>query len=143
MKSEIKIALILLFALLFIGLCVVVIFSVDNRSYKLNLPNQEKLKNISIENQERQEEVTDVEKIKEIIYVLSGSGKGRITKEESISDFPVNANAVIGVNFNFKESGASTIFIYIKNNKYYIEQPYNGVYKISGDEYNLVANYIR
>ncbi len=30
-----------------------------------------------------------------------------------------------------------------KNNSYYIEQPYNGIYQISGDEYNSIEKLVR
>ena len=33
--------------------------------------------------------------------------------------------------------------VYKKNNSYYIEQPYNGIYQISGDEYNSIEKLVR
>ena len=53
---------------------------------------------------------------------------------------PLKANIEdeLKVDFNFIEAGVSTIFVYKKNNSYYIEQPYNGIYQISGDEYNSI-----
>ena len=36
----------------------------------------------------------------------------------------------IKVDFQFIEAGVYTIFVYKKNNSYYIEQPYNGIYQI-------------
>ena len=41
------------------------------------------------------------------------------------------------------EAGVSTISVYKKNNSYYIEQPYNGIYQISGDEYNSIEKLVR
>lgn len=32
--------------------------------------------------------------------------------------------------------------VYKKNGKYFIEQPYNGIYRISPDEYNSIGKYI-
>ena len=49
----------------------------------------------------------------------------------------------IKVDFHFIEAGVSTIFVYKKNNSYYIEQPYNGIYQISGDEYNSIEKLVR
>jgi len=111
----------------------------DRNNYELNLPQLEKLKNISLQQNENKKIINDNEEMKDLLYVLNGIN--RTTKEESIQDEPVNINNEIKVDFNFMESGTSTIFIYEKNNKYYIEQPYNGIYQISGDEYNSIQKY--
>ena len=69
-------------------------------------------------------------------------GVKRITETESIQDSPVNVDNEIKVNFYFDEENCSTLFVYKKNFKYYIEQPYNGIYRISADEYNAIEKYI-
>ncbi len=141
MKKETKIAIIIFLILLFIITFILIIL--NKKNYELNLPEQEKLKSITIEIQANQKEIIDTQEIQDIIYILNNSGKGRNTKQESINDFPVNTENIITVKFNFEEEGTSTIFVYIRNNNYYIEQPYNGIYKISGDEYNSIEKYIR
>lgn len=70
-------------------------------------------------------------------------GIKRITETESIQDSPVNVDNEIKINFYFDEENCSTVFVYKKNFKYYIEQPYNGIYRISADEYNAIEKYIR
>ena len=60
-----------------------------------------------------------------------------------ISAGDVNIDDEIKVDFHFIEAGVSTIFVYKKNNSYYIEQPYNGIYQISGDEYNSIEKLVR
>lgn len=141
MKKETEIAIIILLIFLFIITFILIIL--NKKNYELNLPEQEKLKSITIEIQANQKEIMDTQEIQDIIYVLNNSGKGRNTKQESINDFPVNTENIITVKFNFEEEGTSTIFVYIRNDNYYIEQPYNGIYKISGDEYNSIEKYIR
>ncbi len=141
MKKETKIAIIILLIFLFTITFILIIL--NKRTYELNLPKQEKLKSITIETQANQKEITDTQEIQDIIYILNNSGKGRNTKQESINDFPVNTEEIITVKFNFEEEGTSIIFVYIRNDNYYIEQPYNGIYKISGDEYNSIEKYIR
>ena len=113
----------------------------DRRTYSLNLPQLEKLKSISLEQNANGKVISGNEEMKDILYVLNGTK--RVTKNESIQDAPVNIDNEIKVDFNFIESGTSTIFVYKKNNNYYIEQPYNGIYQISGDEYNSIEKYIR
>ena len=138
MKKKVKIALLVLFIALFM----VMIGIMYPRNYALTIPQAETLKSIFLESQEQQEEITDITKIHDIIYVLSNSGKGRNTKKESISDSPVNANTVIKIAFQFAEGGTSIIFVYQKDNHYYIEQPYNGIYRISEDEYHSIETYV-
>ncbi len=113
----------------------------DRRTYELNLPQLENLKSISLEQNAKGKVVSDNEEMKDILYVLNG--KERTTKEESIQDAPINIDNEIKVDFQFIENGVSTIFVYKKNKSYYIEQPYNGIYQISGDEYNSIEKLIR
>ena len=113
----------------------------DRRTYTLNLPQLEKLESISLNQNEKDISINGREEMKDILYVLNGTK--RVTKNESIQDAPVNIDDEIKVDFHFIEAGVSTIFVYNKNNSYYIEQPYNGIYQISGDEYNSIEKLVR
>ena len=137
MRKEVKIALVVLGIILLVGIIVGIFLNSNKRNYELNLPQQEKLSSIVIKSN------TNSEEIKDIIYVLSESGNGRTTKEESIQDYPVNSDNIVQVNFVFNESGESTLFVYMKNGNYYLEQPYNGIYRINGDAYNSIEKFIR
>lgn len=143
MRKEVKIALVVLGIILLVGIIVGIFLNSNKRNYELNLPQQEKLSSIVIKSNTNSAEVTDNEEIKDIIYVLSESGNGRTTKEKSIQDYPVNSDNIVQVNFVFNESGKSTLFVYMKNGNYYLEQPYNGIYRINGDEYNSIEKFIR
>lgn len=81
--------------------------------------------------------------MEDLIYVLSGSDDSKRTKEESISDAPWGAQELLKVDFYFAEGGTSTLFAFRKSGQYYMEQPYNGIYRISGDEYSTVEKYVR
>lgn len=115
----------------------------SKKEYTLTLPKEENIESVFFEKDNNRKEVKDTEEIKDIIYVLSGSGKGRTTKEESIQDYPVNAENIIKIEFDFKEGGQSLLYVYKKSEKMYIEVPYNGIYRISGDEYNSMEKYTR
>lgn len=143
MRKEVKIALVVLGIILLVGIIVGIFLNSNKRNYELNLPQQEKLSSIVIKSNTNSAEVTDNEEIKDIIYVLSESGNGRTTKEESIQDYPVNSDNIVQVNFVFNESGESTLFVYMKNGNYHLEQPYNGIYRINGDAYNSIEKFIR
>ena len=115
MRKEVKIALVVLGIILLVGIIVGIFLNSNKRNYELNLPQQEKISSIVIKSNTNSAEVTDNEEIKDIIYVLSESGNGRTTKEESIQDYPVNSDNIVQVNFVFNESGKSTLFVYMKN----------------------------
>lgn len=78
--------------------------------------------------------ITD-EKEKQVIITYLNSNN-RKTKKLSVNDYPYNADEVIKI--NIKKESIRTIYVYKSNNKFYIEPPYNGVYKISDEEYNLI-----
>lgn len=113
----------------------------DRRTYTLNLPKLEKLESISLKQNEKNVIIDDKEKMQDILYILNGTK--RVTKNESVQDVPININNEIQIACNFIETGKSIIFVYNKNNSYYIEQPYNGIYQISGDEYNSIEKLIQ
>lgn len=141
-----KTSKIVLFAALGIIVLVVLVIGIfyhfrDRRTYTLNLPQLEKLESISLNQNEKDISINGREEMKDILYVLNGTK--RVTKNESIQDAPVNIDDEIKVDFHFIEAGVSTIFVYKKNNSYYIEQPYNGIYQISGDEYNSIEKLVR
>ncbi len=119
---------------------IVFFFQMHRRTYSLDLPQAETLGNVVISTDTTKEEITDREKIKDLIYVLEGNG--RTTRRESINDFPVNAETPIKIEFCFARGGSSVLYAYTQENRYYIEQPYNGIYQISGDEYNSAAKYV-
>ena len=133
-----------LFAILVCGALVLGLTGCGSKKeYTLTLPKEENIESVFFEKDNNKKEVKDTEEIKDIIYVLSGSGKGRTTNEESVQDYPVNAEDIIKIEFNLKDEKQSTLFVYKKNGKMYIEVPYNGIYRISGDEYNSMKKYTR
>lgn len=114
--------------------------TMNTNQYTLQLPLMEgSFETITIEQNEIETTIEDRNEINDIINILSGTG--RKTRTESIQDFPANVENVISVHFNCGE--IFTLFVYKKNNEYFIEQAYNGIYRISADEYNSIEKYIR
>ena len=136
-----KFFIILIIILLMLMILGIFYYFMNSRTYNLKLPQLEKLESISLEQDTNKKVINDNEKMKDIINILNETK--RTSKEESIQDSPVNTTNKIKIDFNFKETGASTLFVYERNNKYYIEQPYNGIYRISMDEYNSIEKYIK
>ena len=140
MKKEIIIFIIVLFLCIGAVTGIYCYNKLNKRTYSLELPIVEEISNITLEKNAKNIEVNDSQEIKNIIDILGGIK--RITKKESIQDMPVNVENEIKINFNIINNVTETIFVYKKKNKYYIEQPYNGIYEISENEYNSIEKYI-
>lgn len=113
------------------------------RSYALHLPDFADLKSVTLTQQGGEEvELVDADG-EDVLFILKGNG--RTTKTESIQDAPVNVDGWIKVDMSFWKGGAATLFVYqrssARDREYFIEQPYNGIYEISGDEYNAIEKY--
>lgn len=134
----------LIYKITFIIICILIVMGLNfhyrnRRTYELNTPPIEKLTSIVIEQNAKGVIVSETEEMEDILKVLNGVK--RITKEESVQDFPIDVSNEIKVDMNF-ENGTSTIFAYKEGNKCFIEQPYNGIYKISEEEYNWLEYFI-
>ena len=113
---------------------------INKYSYTLNIPSDDSVYSINLEQNGKRIEVSEQDKIKDIIYIISEVK--RTTTNESIQDSPINVENEIKIDFEYEENKTSTVFVYKKNCKYFIEQPYNGIYRISPDEYNSIEKYI-
>lgn len=122
--------------------CIILyIFFMNKNIYTLNIPKADDLSSITLQSENATKEITDVKVMEDIISVLNGNG--RMTKEESINDSPADGEQTIKVELNSKEKGSSIIYVYEKKDCYYLEQPYNGIYEISGDEYKSLEKYLQ
>ncbi len=112
----------------FLFLCLVCILALTACGKKTNpitLPQTEDITSIDITVGEKTVNQTDKNWISEIIADISNSEP---TNKESITDVPQVEN-YIKIDFQF-ETGTSTLFAYEDSGKYYVEQPYQGIYKI-------------
>ena len=127
--------------------CVSTILGVlySNKVYKsfyvLNIPSEGNVYNISLEKNWKRTKVNEQDKIKNIINIIGGVK--RTTTNESVQDSPINVENEIKIDFEYDENKTSTVFVYKKKGKYFIEQPYNGIYRISLDDYSSIEKYIR
>lgn len=113
------------------------VFWLRNRYvYELTLPKQEEISRIVFKDEEG---ACIVQGDKWEIYQIL-QGEDRSTRKESVQDYPVNAERVFQMDFVWKEGKTSTVFAYQKGGKYYIEQPYNGIYEIAEEEYWLLQS---
>ena len=110
-------------------------------SYVLNIPPESNVYNISLEQNGKRTQVNEQDKINDIINIVGEVKK--TTTNESVQDSPINVENEIKIDFEYDENKTSTVFVYKKKGKYFIEQPYNGIYRISLDDYSSIENYIR
>lgn len=110
----------------------------NKRTYEMRLPKAEDIQKITFEKNGKTGGFDDEEVIQQFLRIINETK--RITKQESIQDMPINVENVIKISFYLKQSGASTVFAYQKNDQYYIEQPYNGIYPILKEEYKIIEN---
>lgn len=80
-------------------------------------------------------EVSSKTLIAEIITAITNE---RTTKQKSERDLPDVQEYYI---ITFKDT-EQKIYMYIKDDQYYIEEPYNGMYKISQEEYDKIMQYL-
>lgn len=139
-KRDLIIGIFVIFAIILIAILLYINIE-DKNIYTLNLPILDDISSISISQNETDVEFNNQSDIKQILDILTSDS--RTTTTNSVQDFPVNAVDVITINFYHKIGGSSTIFVYKRNERNYLEQPYNGIYQISEDEYNYIINLIK
>ena len=134
--------------LLLIALCIclvitlilfgLIFYFVNRKTFVLSLPKLEEIESISLKTDNNTSDITTVTEISNILHSIMGI---RFTHNNSIQDFPVNATGVVTINFKCNDKTFS-VYAYNRKNKYYIEQPYNGIYEISKKDYDYLYNYL-
>lgn len=134
--------IVILIAFILVILIFTLCFDIINKpKYNLKLPEISDVSSIFVTLNDNEVKLDKEEEITSIITTLMSNG--RTTKIESIQDFPVNVSNVITIKIYHKSSGSSTLFVYERKGNYYLEQPYNGIYEISSDEYNSILNFTK
>lgn len=113
------------FSLFLSLICVLTLVACGKKADPITLPQTDEIKSIDITVGENTVNHSDKTWISEVIADISGSEP---TKKESVQDVP-RAESYIKIDFRL-ETGISTLFAYEDSGKYYLEQPYQGIYKI-------------
>ena len=136
-----KIIVIVLFLCIGVVLGILYFNKIKKTSYTLNLPSDDSVSSINMEQNDKIVKIDEQEKIKDIMFIINEVK--RTTTNKSVQDSPGNVENIIKINIEYGEVNNSTVFIYKRKNKYFIEQPYNGIYRISPDEYNSIERYVK
>ncbi len=131
---------------LIMGLCaivlviIVVFYYFQNRIvYTLEIPQVGEVQDISIsKNAGEYNTISNIEDMQNILGVL---GNNKTTTKESVNDIPMIVDNIIDINLNYTNKEKFTIYIYENNGKFFIEQPYNGRYRITKDDYKKIDFY--
>ena len=111
--------------------CVLTLVACGKKVAPITLPQTDEITSIDITIEENTVSHSDKTWMSEIIADISSSEP---TKKESVQDVP-QAESYIKIDFQF-ETGTSTLFAYEDSGKYYVEQPYQGIYKIDSQLYS-------
>lgn len=107
------------------------------KTYNLDILNLYQISSITIDTLsefEKVKEITDKETIETVYNVFNN----KTTQKESVNDNPINPEILFSVTFKNDNGDYKLAYIYKKDNKYYIEQPYNGIYEISLDAFKTI-----
>ena len=111
--------------------CVLPLVACGKKADPITLPQTDEITSIDITVGGNTVSHSDKTWISKIIANISSSEP---TKKESVQDVP-QAESYIKIDFQF-ETGTSTLFAYEDSGKYYVEQPYQGIYKIDSQLYS-------
>ena len=106
---------------------------------KLILPEPEKISVISLQ-KKLSEDVKTINKREEISKLIEEIQKqSKSTSLESVNDQPTNVKDYIIIKFYHQnEEKDSVVYLYTKNKRQYIEQPYAGIWEVNPDIANRI-----
>lgn len=112
--------------------CILTLFACGKKANPIVLPQSSDVVSVDVIDGENTANCSDKTWIDEVISGLSDS---KPTNRESVQDFPQVDN-YIKVELN-SQTEKTTVFVYKDKGKFYVEQPYNGIYIIDSDLYKM------
>ena len=113
----------------------------DRRTYSMDQPSIETVESIVVEQKADGVVYNDKEEIESLLNVIYGVKM--ITTKESVQDSPVNVEDEIAIHISLSDKKVITLFAYKKHSKYFIEMPYNGIYEIEEETYNILKEHLK
>lgn len=143
MKNKNKLVSILVVIFVAIAIIGIIWYKLETRQvYVPDIPNSHNLSSISYELESGSVTVMTEEEMDKVlngIYELDLS-----TKSVSVQDYPTDAENLVAIRLYYKEEDTvGNFYIYKKNEKYYFEEPYNGIYKITEEDYNYIIDLVK
>lgn len=103
----------------------------------ISLPDADAVLSVQLMQDQQEETHTDPLWIQDLLSQLSGA---KPTRRESVQNFP-NAEHPIQITFTHSGGGSSIVFAYEQDGRYYLEQPYQGIYQISEQQYAQLEDF--
>jgi len=132
--------------ILYVLICVFIVIGTTacskDKEYSLNIGKLEEISSITVDTLAQEDnikEFSDKNSINEIYNIFSE----KTTNIESVNDNPSNPDILYLIKFNNSKDESESAYVYKKGNKYYIEQPYNGIYKITEEEYKTIEKFVK
>ena len=120
------------FSVIICVVCILTLFACGKKANPIILPQSSDVVSVDVIDGENTVNCSDKTWIDEVISGLSDS---KPTNKQSVQDFPQVDN-YIKVELN-SQTEKTTVFVYKDKGKFYIEQPYNGIYIIDSDLYKM------
>lgn len=121
--------------LLLLGLvCVLPFFGCGKKTIPLQLPKMEEVQSIVVTEGESTIQHVDKTWIREVIAAFSYA---QPTRKESVQDTP-QVEEYMQIDFQ-SDTGITTLFVYEEKGKYYVEQPYHGIYEIHQKQFTMLG----
>ena len=139
MKKKLKI-FIGIAIIMVVVLAIFIVVQINQETYEITIPSLDEVTLVSIDSLSQYDNVTefdDKEGIAKIYHIF----RNQTTTQESINDNPVNPDILFLVTFK-KNDETTKVYIYKKNNQYYIEQPYNGIYTTAKRDFETIQNLV-
>lgn len=112
--------------------CILTLFACGKKANPIALPQSSDVVSVDVIDGENTVNSSDKTWIDEVISGLSDS---KPTNRESVQDSPHVKNYMrIEIN---SQTEKTIVFVYKDKGKFYIEQPYNGIYIIDSDLYKM------
>ena len=102
------------------------LFTSNSRAEPITLPDLEEVISVKVSEGDDELVYTDGEDISSIISKIK---EAKATSKPTVQDNPVNIDNYYSVYITANEVQSTTLYIYKEKSKWYIEQPYQGIYE--------------
>ena len=109
-------------------------------TYTISVPDASQINKIELMENGRTVSLSDDMSINIIANALKNADTQ--TNNESIQDFPVNAEDIVSINMTLEDNSVFSVFIYERRDRYYMEQPYNGIYNMKERDYETIEEFV-
>ena len=105
---------------------------------KINLPKMGEVEEVLIKEDNRVVTISDKKEIEKIYKII----ENKKSMKKSVTDTPKDVKKLTKISFIIGDDEKNIMNIYMKDDMYYLEQPYNGIFKLSKKEYEDIMMYL-